>query len=194
MGKATEGQEADEMRCASSVMLVLLVVATAATAQGNDKSAQDSLRGLKGARVLVEGLEPSTAALGLNKSAIQTDVELSLRQAGIRVLTETESRAVLDAAILRIKGRTTVAKGKTTALYRCDLDLRLIQRVRLERDPSMMSLSASTWSTESAFRAGCEGSGCLAVSSRIKFGEAIGGTIRRLVDEFINAWLLVNPK
>ncbi|MER3447850.1 MAG: hypothetical protein C4291_13930 [Candidatus Dadabacteria bacterium] len=46
-----------------------------------------SLRGLHGVRVLLTDLNSDAKQEGLIKSELQTDVELRLRKAGIRVLT-----------------------------------------------------------------------------------------------------------
>jgi hypothetical protein len=182
------------MKCALSLMAVLLVAAMVATAQGHDKYAQESLRGLKEVSLLIEGLEPRTAVLGLNKSAIQADVELGLRQAGIKVLTGAESRAVPDAAMLHIKANMREGHGAAAEIFSCSLDVRLIQRVRLERDPGIAHLFASTWSAESGVEATGGGPGNVSVTSRIARGDAVGRVVRQVVDQFINAWLLVNPK
>jgi hypothetical protein len=45
-----------------------------------------TLRGLKGMEAFVASLQPEVEQTGLTKSAIQTDVESKLRQAGILVL------------------------------------------------------------------------------------------------------------
>ena len=50
----------------------------------------ESLRGLSGVNVLVENLSDSAKRAGLEKNSIQTDVELKLRLAGIKVLTDEE--------------------------------------------------------------------------------------------------------
>src|SRR5438128_12486274 len=62
--------------------------------------AQDSelsratLRGLPGVEVIVANLKPEVERAGLTKEQLQTDVELQLRKAGIRVFTSEESRRV----------------------------------------------------------------------------------------------------
>ena len=50
-----------------------------------------SLKGIQGIAVLVEPLGSDVEAVGLHTSDIQTDVELKLRLAGIKVLTLGES-------------------------------------------------------------------------------------------------------
>jgi hypothetical protein len=65
-------------------LLLLLGVSHALTDQ------QKALVGLKGVYVYVEEMDPQAERLGLTKDQIKTDVELRLRKAGVRVLTEKE--------------------------------------------------------------------------------------------------------
>ena len=74
------------MRRALSLMGVLLVAATAATAL-DTQGTRETLRGLEGVEVLVENLSPEVERDGIDKTTIKTDVELKLRQTGIKVLT-----------------------------------------------------------------------------------------------------------
>ena len=60
-------------------------------AQGDDPTSRATLAGLAGVQVVVEALPQEAEQRGLSQSNIQTDAELALRMAGIRVLTENES-------------------------------------------------------------------------------------------------------
>src|SRR2546429_6513667 len=51
-----------------------------------------TLRGVEGVRVVIEDLGPEVERAGLTKQQLQTDVELRLRQASIRILTTKEER------------------------------------------------------------------------------------------------------
>ncbi|MDP2997766.1 MAG: hypothetical protein Q8N47_09775 [Bryobacterales bacterium] len=167
------------MRRALSLMAVLLVAAGSAKALDNEMTRQ-SLRGLKGVEVMVENLDPEAEADGLSKTMIQTDVELKLRQAGIRVLTKDQVLAAAGRPWLLIHASTF--RRKADPLYAYHLDVRLEQDVRLERDPKIMVILATTWSALG--RIGTVGSEKL---------PQIRDDIKDQVDQFINAWLSVNP-
>ena len=72
------------------LLLVSLIALGAATAADSDWQ-RETLRGLKGVQVLVEGLSPELRDANLDATMVQNDVELKLRQAGIKVVTKTES-------------------------------------------------------------------------------------------------------
>jgi hypothetical protein len=56
----------------------------------DDEDTRTTLRRLSGIRVLIESLEPDMERAGLSQQQLQTDVELQLRHAGLRVLTTEE--------------------------------------------------------------------------------------------------------
>jgi len=70
-------------------LFLLGVNSPSVSAQGDDPRTL-SLKGISAVFVLVEDL-PEGARLGLTDETIQTDVELKLRLAGIRVVTREES-------------------------------------------------------------------------------------------------------
>lgn len=71
-----------------SVMVMILIYSP--VAHGQLSTGKESLKGLKGVNVLVDNLKPDIEKDGLKTSSIQTDVELKLRMAGIKVLTFEE--------------------------------------------------------------------------------------------------------
>ena len=52
----------------------------------DSEQSRASMRGIEGVGVVVESLDPEVERAGLTKHQLQTDVELQLRKAGIRVL------------------------------------------------------------------------------------------------------------
>jgi hypothetical protein len=68
----------------------------------DDKYARATLRGIEGVNVAIESLEPEVERAGLVRQQIETDVELRLRKAGIRVLTEEERQGTPGAPYLYI--------------------------------------------------------------------------------------------
>ncbi len=141
-----------------------------------------SLTGLKAVQVMVEDLHPDAERDGLHRTTIQTDVELKLRQAGIKVLTEAESLASPGMPYLYINVGTLPPETQR-GLYAYSIAVRLQQNARLERDPRILVASAATWSAPVQF--GTVGTTNL---------QQLRGTVKDLVDQFINAWLSVNPK
>ncbi len=164
------------MTCSSRLAVVLLLAASAATA-GDDEICRASLKGLKGVYVLIEPLQADVERGGLNKTSIQTDVELKLRQAGITVLTEAEMLAALGHPTLYINVNT-----HSGPMYAFSIRVELCQDVRLDRDPSLQLSDATTWSV-----------GAVGTVGRNNFRD-IRDHIKDSVDEFINAYLSVNPK
>ncbi len=149
---------------------------------GNTESERATLRGLEGVDVVVEDIRNDAERDGLTKDAVQTDVELRLRQAGIRVLTREERLNTPGQPWLYVKVFTVTRSGGLCAYN--SIDVEFWQSVRLDRDSSLFwGADQKKWSTP-----------------RI-VGTAEGGnlrdvreTLRDKVDQFINAYLSVNPK
>jgi hypothetical protein len=120
--------------------------------------------------VVVENLKPDVERDGLNASTLQTDVELKLRQAGIRV---EETTAYLYVRVTTLKRE---------AMYAYSMTANLSQHVVLVRDPAI-SANAVTWNALGGI--GMVGSARLSV---------IRDYVRDVVDEFVNAYLAANPK
>jgi hypothetical protein len=138
-----------------------------------------TLRGLVGVYVMVIHLKPHEERAGLTIQQIQTDVELRLRQAGIRVLTQNERLGVPGAPLLEVMV-TSVLREDGLCAYRSDVSI--YQRVyMLEADTS--SATVSTWSTGSVVTVGVR-----------NLSASVRGTVRDDVDQFINAYLSVNPR
>jgi hypothetical protein len=76
------------------VLLLGIVPVVCAGAFGpDDPFSRETLRGLGAVHVVIEHLQPNAERAGLTRSQVQTDVELRLRKAGIRVLKEQEKLA-----------------------------------------------------------------------------------------------------
>ena len=144
---------------------------------------RDSLKYLPGVKVMVEGSKNAIEA-GFDEQAFQTDVELKLRMAGIRVL-ETEDHGL---PWLYLNVNALHQKSNQQASYAISLEL--VQSVGLlhypssspedspEDDLARRSMFAITWS-----------------SGVLGFGTAANARDvgRNLVDTFANDWLAVNP-
>jgi hypothetical protein len=169
------------MTCLLRLGMVLLLAASAATAEDNESSRR-SLKGLKGVHVAVENLSAEVERDGLNETSIQTDVELKLRQAGIRVLTAAEMFAAPGRPILFINVNPKSDARGVGVLYAFFIDVELRQSVQLDRDPSIWPGTAATWNVASIGTVG-----------RSNLRE-LRDIIKDQVDQFINAYLSVNPK
>lgn len=165
-------------------LLILGAVANAATAQDDDNTRR-TLKGLLGVEVGVEPVPRDGEDRGLTTKAIQTDVELQLRLAGIRVLGDTEVYRPLDPA-----GRPSSAATARPYLY---VIVNVFGRnntwaysieVTLRQDAVLangVTARAETWSVAGVGLAGADLRG-------------VRDVVKDNINQFINAWLSVNPK
>jgi hypothetical protein len=141
----------------------------------DDENTRPSLTGLRGVAVIIEDLTPEIERNGLTVSAIRTDVELKLRQAGIPIigLVNTPGNPFLHISVDVIRSdRPTWPYVITVALH---------QMVFLTRDPSI-SVHLATWDVSSY--------GTIPKQNLRNLRDSV----KDLVDEFINIYLAVNPK
>ena len=113
---------------------------------------------------------------------MRTDVELRLRQAGIRVLTFDERDSSPGGPFLYVNITTKFGDGPSAGVVGFSIDVELRQAVRLDRDPDIWLPGAMTWE----------------IGSTGFMGEARLRTLREslgdLVDMFINAYYAANPE
>ena len=140
----------------------------------NDQLSIDSLKGFSGVYILVENVPSEIVLDGLTASKIHTIALKKLRVASIKVLTKHEALQELGTPYLYVN--VNAMKIDSVYIYSISLDFK--QNALLER--SNLSTSAGTWSY---------------------YGLSIGPSIRSIrydiediMDQFINAWLSVNPK
>ena len=136
-----------------------------------------TLRGIEGVRVVIEGLESEVERAGLTTQQLQTDVELRLRLAGIRVLTDEESRRTPGQPLLYVNVNVLL-QSDGLAAYSIEVALR--QRAALETDGSPATVE--TW-----------GAASIGIVGRARL-DSIRNPLRDGVDEFINAYLSVRPR
>lgn len=70
--------------------LLAIILARPLSQAGDDAGSRISLKGLPGVSVLVESLSSEARDAGLNEKQILTDVELRLRERGVRLLSSQE--------------------------------------------------------------------------------------------------------
>jgi hypothetical protein len=151
------------------LLIVSMLSGSRAYGQGSPATA-NTLKGLSGVQVLIEELNDAAKALGLDTAAIQTDVELKLRMAGLRVLSDEEERSTPDRPWLYVNVNVV---GKAAAI-----GVNFNQTARLARTGE--TASVTTWS-----RTG------LATNPT---AESVRNQIKDYVDAFLNDWLSANPK
>jgi hypothetical protein len=157
------------MRLFASVFF--LFVALSSMRASDAEYNRQSLHGLRDIEIAVEDLNAEAAKVGLTQQDLQTDVELRLRQSGVRVGPNPTAYLSLRAIVMR-----------SSNVYAIRLSLELNQVVRLVRDPKIV-VTADTWSV----------SGLLMVSpTRARNG--VREHVREMVDQFLNAYLEQNPK
>jgi len=128
--------------------------------------------------VVVEDLPSKVEKNGLTSDQIQTYVEAKCKTAGIKVLSTGESLTVAGYPILAVNVDVEKIQGNGHYLYSIHVDLH--QNVHLERDPQIMIIGATTWTTRSY------GIGKELAHMR--------GRIKNHVNEFIKAYSAANAE
>ena len=162
-----------------SIRLALLAIAVAVSVSGLEAEASDdihsrlALKGLLGVSVVVEDFNDAEKGMGFSEGTFQTDVELKLRMAGIKVLTPDERARIPGRPYLYLN--VNPLEGGSRAF---NVSLGLNQDVLLDRNKALVR-GTPTWSV-----------GTVGVGG-VPF---IRSVVRDEVDKFLNAWLSVNPK
>ena len=139
----------------------------------DDENTRPSLRGIKGVKVIVEALPTDAERNGLTKSAIQTDIELKLRQAGIPVLNTGDADLFVSVSILA---------DRDIAIWPFMITVGLGQDGALVRDSSISLPLVVTWEVSSFGHVGKQNL------------RSVRDNVKDHVDSFINAYLVMNPK
>lgn len=167
------------MKTALAALLLLSTAIPSRLSGQDDQFSRKTLVGLKGVYVLVEQIGDQAQRDGLSRDQVQTDVELRLRQAGVRVLSQEDALTTLGGAYLYIVVHAFKNPG---GLYAFNVTVELKQRVTLARDSTITAVAA-TWSPEPIL--GTVGPEHLGT---------VRDAIRDLADQFVNAYLAANPK
>jgi ABC-type maltose transport system permease subunit len=157
------------------LVMVFSLAGMSSSAFSSDlKPDRESLKNLKGVYVNVQDIHRDLEQAGLSKGQIRTEVELKLRLAGIKVLTHKEHYKEKGAPFLHVYLNTISTKQGT---FIFSIFFGILEEVSLVRNH--IKIDAITWST-----------------SGMGYGyiEGIRAQIKNGVDEFINAYLSVNPK
>lgn len=143
---------------------------------------RESLKDLPGVTVVVERFRSHAEDAGFDKQTLQTDVELKLRMAGIKV-TEADHGPWLYVNVNALHRERNKANVYGISL---ELNQRVLLASQVRSDPGKSSKEALalskmfgiTWT-----------SGSVGVG---KFDD-VRTAVKNLIDKFINDWLAVNP-
>jgi hypothetical protein len=163
------------------VILLLVVVLQFFIFSSAEAADHDLLKGLKGVKIVIEPLPEAVKQINLTKDEIRRDVELKLRQAGIKILAENSTIATPGPAILSVKVTLKEAFEDTSVLYFGDMELFVKEFAILERE-KIRGLMV-TWTRGSSFLAG-----------QVNAKEGCRKTIMKLLNTFLNDYLKANPK
>ena len=164
----------------SLVLGALALVSAATSGQEAQDVGRSTLSGLTGVRVYVEAVNPEAERDGVTTAALQTQVEVMLRQAKIRVLTVDEWNTTPGRPMLRV-ALTIVRNQNQRAVYAFNLEIEVAQSIVLARDHSVASFGR-TWFDSNVVQ--------LAEASAIR--AAVRDSVQEEVEVFVNAFLAAN--
>lgn len=141
---------------------------------------RDTLRGLREVSVLVEFLPDDVEREGLSREHLTHDIEVRLRQAGLRVLTISEIANSPGSPYLYVAIYPVTGPSVNVNAYAIGLTLK--QLVQLSRNPTT-ELFATTW----------EGPAPPSSLSAPRLLD-IRSRISAVLERFIIDYLAVNPK
>ena len=156
-------------RIVLAVALLLLAVPAWAA---DDEEERASLKGVDSCAVVVEGIPPDAERDGLPRSQLQTEVEVRLRQAGIKVVASSLYMLYVNVDTLK----------NNMGSYAYNIHVSFEQPVTLLRDPKLVQTFATTWSVGSIGTVGSD-----------RLGD-VRSDVRDHVDKFIAAYLEQNSK
>jgi len=141
----------------------------------------ETLRGVKAINVEIV-LSSELQDIGIDENTLRTDTELKLRLAGIKVISEKEWLDIDDVndTVLCLNINGYVEDNSGLCIF--NISTKLMQVVSLYRDNKIRTF-VGTWSVAMV---GCAG--------RLTRRTYIKETCKNQVDEFVNAYLSVNPK
>jgi hypothetical protein len=157
------------------VVAVILVMTCTCSFALIDEEQKQVLRGLERVHVVIKRLKPEIELDGLYRSTLQSDVELTLQMAGMKVLSEEESLQTPGTPDLCLK----VNALKCSSGYLYNVGLSLEEKVTLVR--RSIQISATTlriWEQ-------------LGVAPRL---SDIRDAVKDLLEEFVKGWLAANQK
>jgi hypothetical protein len=171
-------------RCLLVLAVMGLTFLFTPTAHPASEYTVESLRGLTGVGVLVESFSSEVKdKLPFDKNQIRVDVELKLRMAGIKVLSDEERFNTPGMPFLYVRvyiGETSDLLPDLPPVFGYNITVQLHQQVYLARNSEL--LFGTTWEKS------------VTGAVNIKNVSITRDRIRNFLDQFIYDYFLVNPK
>jgi hypothetical protein len=132
------------------VMVLILLIASAVPSFGQLRAhSNESLKGVKGIRVIVNYRGPVEDSHELTQKKLQDAVELQLKADDVKVLTGKEWRHEPGKPYFYVNIVGTQAGSEKTPTFFYSFSADLIQQVSLRRKPSLKT-EGSTWNQDYA--------------------------------------------
>lgn len=162
----------------------ILSVAVFAVAQ-DTPATRLSLKGLEGVAVRLEPVASPAQRDGLSAEVLRTAVESQLSRAGIRVLSVEHQQQLPRRPALEVSV-ATIKLGSGEQLY--SIHVEVTQWVASLANPEVpvtaaVPMPARTWSAPSVF----------GITPADQLSREVQGAVRRMVDEFVDAYFKANP-
>jgi hypothetical protein len=153
----------------SLVFLCALILWATPSAASDTEGTRATLEGIRAVTVVMEPLERAVEQAGLTTAQVQTDVELRLRKAGIRVDSSATAYLYVNVNVMESNGG-----------FAANVDVQLNQRAVLIENS--LTATVATWSC-----------GAILMTSAERASKFIPESLGELVDRFLAAYLSVNP-
>lgn len=157
--------------CALAAVLVSLLLPLRAAAPDS------GLKGLSELGVVVGDLGADAKRTGLTEVQLRQDVELKLKQSGLRVVDPNQSLGIY----LELHANCVYLEQTRSFVYSVSLFFR--QPVILKRQPETFVNKAATW-----------GGAMAGITPEAKLEANVRETTAELVDDFLKAYQEENPK
>ena len=169
------------LECVATAILLLIIITGVASAVDSEQT-RKTMAGLQGVYVLVEELQPNiqkyASKFSVDKASLQKNVEMQLREAGIRVLERDEWAKTPGRPVLYVNVNTH-EQEKYWFAYNIEVELQQI--AAMEANPATKAL-VGTWSVN--------------IAGVVNIGTitALRDRVKNLMDIFISAYLSANSK
>ncbi len=157
--------------------IIVILHSTVSADDIDTEFTRKGLRGLKGVYVSMKNLSPDAIEFGITKDQIQTDVELRLRLAGIKVLTKEEMIKTLGEPCFYWE---IIAKKTYLERFIFTIMIYLYQDVIVKQN--LLEGQGITWLNLQVISAGK------------KDLHYVRNCVKDMVGEFVNDYLAANPK
>jgi hypothetical protein len=162
------------MRRVGVILLLLLTfvyITKSSKAYAGDNFEDQFLHGLKGVSIRVQVFAGDDNTNSSWASQVRNDVESRLRRAGIPIIETDEPKLAV----------TVLASKSKECGYAAHVQVTLLQRARLQRDPTV-TVMAGTWTQGGVYTFDADNF------------RYVRDEIQDTVDRFANAYLTANPK